>query len=49
VSVSGEQRLDDGTVIPLTTEEISGPLDASLRGLSWAVVVLSIGLVVIRY
>jgi hypothetical protein len=49
VSVSGEQRLDDGTVIPLTADEISGPLDASLRGLSWAVVVLSIGLVVIRY
>jgi hypothetical protein len=49
VSVSGEQRLDDGTVIPLTPEEISGPLDASLRGLSWAVVVLSIGMVVIRY
>ena len=49
VSVSGEQRLDDGTVIPLTAAEISGPLDASLRGLSWAVVVLAIGLVVIRY
>jgi len=49
VSVTGEQRLDDGTVIPLSAEEISGPLDASLRGLCWAVVVLSIGLVVIRY
>jgi hypothetical protein len=49
VSVTGEQRLEDGSVIPLTAEEISGPLDASLRGLSWAVVVLSIGLVVIRY
>ena len=49
VSVSGEQRLDDGTVIPLTAAEISRPLDASLRGLSWAVVVLAIGLVVIRY
>ena len=49
VSVSGEQRLDDGTVIPLTPAEISGPLDAALRGLSWAVVVLAIGLVVVRY
>ena len=49
VSVSGEQRLDDGTVIPLTAAEISGPLDASLRGLSWAVVALAIGMVVIRY
>jgi hypothetical protein len=49
VSVTGEQRLDDGTVIPLTPAELSGPLDASLRGLSWAVVALSIGLVVIRF
>jgi hypothetical protein len=49
VSVSGEQRLDDGTVIPLTPAELSAPLDASLRGLSWAVVVLAVGLVVIRY
>jgi len=49
VSLEGEQRLDDGTVIPLNVAEISGPLDASLRGLWWAVVVLSIGLVVIRY
>jgi hypothetical protein len=49
VSVSGEQRLEDGSVIPLTAEELSGPLDASLRGLSWAVVVLAIGMVVIRY
>ncbi|MGA8216987.1 MAG: hypothetical protein WB771_00345 [Solirubrobacterales bacterium] len=48
-SVTGEQRLDDGSVIPLTAAEISGPLDAALRRLSWAVVVLSIGLVVIRY
>jgi hypothetical protein len=49
VSMSGEQRLDDGTVIPLSAAEIAGPLDRSLLGLSWAVVVLSIGLVVIRY
>ena len=49
VSLEGEQRLDDGTVIPLNVAEISGPLDASLRGLWCAVVVLSIGMVVIRY
>ena len=49
VSVSGEQRLEDGTVIPLTVAEIAAPLDWSLRGLSWAVVVLAIGLVVIRF
>jgi hypothetical protein len=49
VSVTGEQRLDDGTVIELTPGEIAGPLDGSLRALSWAVVALAIGLVVIRY
>ena len=49
ISVSGEQRLEDGTVIRLTPSELAGPLDASLRGLSWAVVVLATGLVVIRY
>lgn len=49
VSVSGEQRLEDGTVIPLTAAEIAAPLDWSLRGLSWAVVVLAIGLVVVRF
>jgi hypothetical protein len=49
ISVSGEQRLEDGTVIALTPSELAGPLDASLRGLSWAVVVLATGLVVIRY
>ena len=49
VSVTGEQRLDDGTVVPLGVAEIAEPLDGALRGLSWAVVVLAIGLVVIRY
>jgi hypothetical protein len=49
ISVSGEQRLEDGTVIRLTAAELAGPLDASLKGLSWAVVVLAVGLVVIRY
>ncbi|HEY6771751.1 MAG TPA: hypothetical protein VI035_04800 [Solirubrobacterales bacterium] len=49
VSVSGEQRLDDGTVIELTPAELAGPLDGALRGLSWAVVALAIGLVVISY
>jgi hypothetical protein len=48
VSVTGEQRLDDGTTIPVTAAEIAGPLDGALRGLSWAVVALAIGLVAIR-
>jgi hypothetical protein len=49
LSVSGEQRLDDGTVIELTAAELAGPLDGALRGLSWAVVAVAIGLVVIQY
>jgi hypothetical protein len=40
--------LDDGTVLPLSVEGIAAPLDGSLRTLSWAVVALSIGLVVLR-
>jgi hypothetical protein len=48
-SVHGEQRLEDGTVIPLTASELAAPLDWSLRRLSLAVVTLSVGLVVIRY
>ena len=49
VSVTGEQRLEDGTVIPLGVAEIAGPLDGALRGLSWAVVALAIGMVVVSY
>jgi hypothetical protein len=49
VSVKGKQRLDDGTVIELNAREIAGPLDGSLRNLSWAVVALAIGLIVIQY
>ena len=49
ISVIGEQRLQDGPVIPLRAAELARPLDGALRGLSWAVVVLAIGLVVIQY
>jgi hypothetical protein len=49
VSVTGEQLLEDRTVIRLGVAEIAGPLDGALRGLSWAVVVLAIGLVVVSY
>lgn len=48
VSVSGEQCLDDDTAVPLTVEGIAAPLDGALRTLSWAVVALSVGLVVLR-
>ena len=36
-------------MVALGVAEIAGPLDGALRGLSWAVVVLAIGLVVVRY
>jgi hypothetical protein len=46
--VHGEQRLDDGRVIPLTADRIAAPLDAALALLSLAVVLLAAGLVALR-
>ena len=48
VSVSGEQRLEDGASIPLSVERLAAPLDGALRALSWGVVALAAGLVVLR-
>jgi hypothetical protein len=48
VSVSGEQRLDDGTSLPLSAERLASPLDGALRALSWAVVALATSLVMLR-
>jgi hypothetical protein len=48
VSLSGEQVLDDGTVVPLSIEGIASPLDGALRMLWWAVVAVSIGVVLLR-
>ena len=48
VSVSGEQRLDDGTSVPLSAERLASPLDGALRALSWAVVALAASLVMLR-
>jgi hypothetical protein len=47
-SVSGEQRLMDGTSVPLSVERLASPLDGALRALSWAVVALAAGLVALR-
>jgi hypothetical protein len=47
-SVSGEQRLVDGTSVPLSAEAIASPLDGALQALSWAVVALAAGLVALR-
>jgi hypothetical protein len=47
-SVGGEQRLTDGTSVPLSVERLASPLDGALRALSWAVVALAAGLVALR-
>lgn len=46
--VTGRQRLRDGTVIELTRAGLSAPLEAALRALWLAVVLLAIGLLAIR-
>lgn len=48
VSVSGEQRLDNGTSLPLSAERLASPLDGALQALSWAVVALAASLVILR-
>ncbi len=48
ISVRGEQRLDDGTTIPLSAEGLAAPLDGALRALCWAVVTLAASLVILR-
>jgi hypothetical protein len=46
--VTGRQRLRDGTVIELTRAGLSAPLEAALRALWLAVVLLAAGLVAVR-
>jgi hypothetical protein len=48
VSVSGEQRLRDGSVVELDRARLSGPLEAALSALWLALVLLAVGLVVTR-
>jgi hypothetical protein len=48
VSVSGEQRLSDGTVHELSAARLSAPLDAALAALSASLVALAVALVAIR-
>jgi hypothetical protein len=48
VSVSGEQKLRDGTSVPLSVQGLAAPLDGALRALSWALVVLATGLVALK-
>lgn len=48
VEVAGEQRLADGTVIPLDEARLAAPLEGALSMLSIAVVLLAAGLVAVR-
>jgi hypothetical protein len=48
VSVSGQQRLDDGTTRQLTSARIATPLDAALKAISLGLVLLAVSLVAIR-
>lgn len=48
VDVRGEQRLADGSVVPLTAKRLAAPLDAALGALSLGIVLLAAGLVVLR-
>jgi hypothetical protein len=48
LSVSGEQRLSDGRVVPLDIPRLAAPLEGALRACALAVVLLAVGLVVAR-
>ncbi len=47
-SVTGEQRLSDGTVIPLDRVQLSAPLEGALSTIWIALVLLAAGLLVVR-
>jgi hypothetical protein len=48
VEVTGEQRLADGEVRPLTKAQLAAPLDGALSALWLALVLLAAGLVAVR-
>jgi hypothetical protein len=48
VSVTGEQRLRDGRVVELSPERLAAPLDAALRAMALALVLLAAGILVVR-
>jgi hypothetical protein len=47
-SLTGEQRLKDGRVVELSAAHVAGPLDASLRALSAAMVLLASAFLILR-
>jgi hypothetical protein len=48
VSVTGEQRLADGSAVELDAARIAAPLEGALRACALALVLLAVGLVVAR-
>jgi hypothetical protein len=48
LSVTGEQRLHDGSVVELSAARLAAPLDAALRAMALALVLLAAGLLVVR-
>jgi hypothetical protein len=48
VSVTGEQRLQDGSVVELSAARLAAPLDTALRAIALALVLLAAGIVVVR-
>jgi hypothetical protein len=48
LSVSGEQRLRDGRVIPLDAARLAAPLDGALAACALAVTLLAVALVLLR-
>jgi hypothetical protein len=48
VSVSGEQQLRDGSIVPLDAARIAAPLEGALSAMWLALVLLAVGLVVAR-
>jgi hypothetical protein len=48
VALSGEQRLDDGSVLELTVARIAAPLDGALRALALAIALLAVAAVAVR-
>jgi hypothetical protein len=48
VSVTGEQRMQDGSVVELSAARLAAPLDTALRAMALALVLLATGLLVVR-
>jgi hypothetical protein len=48
VSLTGEQRLDDGSIVRLDAARIAAPLEGALRACATGVVLLAIGMVLAR-